>query len=109
MRYKRKRGSYMFTDKKHPVEGILSVVIGAVILGMVGYLSYKSSLSGGNGPVSYGIFCFYGMILSFVAFVVSLLSLRDKEIFRVFPMIGAILNGVLFIGLFLLYMIGFSM
>lgn len=109
MRYRKKRGSYMFTDKRHSADAIVAVIVGIAILGMVGYLSYQSSLSGGNGPVSYGIFSFYGMILSFVAFIVSLLSLRDKGAFRGFPIVGALLNGGLFVGLFLLYMIGFSM
>lgn len=109
MRYRKKRGGYMFTDKRHSIDGIVSAIVGIVILGMVGYLSYKSSLSGGNGPVAYGIFSFYGMILSFAAFVVSLMSLRDREVFRMFPLIGAIINGGLFIGLFLLYMVGLGM
>lgn len=106
MRYRRKRGSYMFTDKRHSIEGMSSVIVGVLIWGMVGYLSYKSSLTGGNGPVSYGIFGFYGMILSFAAFVVGLCALRDKEVFRGFPMVGTILNGALFLVLFVLYMIG---
>lgn len=109
MRYRRKRGGYMFTDKRHSLEGMASVIVGILILGMVGYLSYKSSLTGGNGPVSYGIFGFYGMILSFAAFVVGLLALRDKEVFHGFPMVGTILNGALFLTLFVLYMIGIGM
>ncbi len=107
MKRKKKR-SYMFTDKQHPVEAIISIIIGVAILVTVLVLSYKSSLTGGNGPILYGIISFFAMILSLAAFVVSVLSLRDKEVFRLFPMIGTILNGFIFISLFVIYMLGIS-
>ncbi|MDO5522315.1 MAG: DUF6142 family protein [bacterium] len=108
MKYKKRKGGYMFTDKKHSIEGIFAVVVGIAILATILVLSYQSSLSGGNGPILYGIVSFFAMVLSFGAFVVSVMSLRDKEVFRGFPIFGSILNGLLFIILFLIYIVGIS-
>lgn len=109
MKYKRKKRSYMFTDKTHSIEAILSVIIGVAILITLLVLSVKSSQSGGNGPILYGIISFFSMIVSLGAFIVAAMTLRDKETFRVFPVLGTILNGVLFIALFVIYMMGFSL
>lgn len=109
MKHKRKKRSYMFTDKTHSIEAMMSVIIGIIILVTVLVLSIKSSQLGGNGPILYGIISFFAMIVSFAAFIVAAMTLRDKETFRVFPMLGTILNGVLFITLFVLYMMGFSL
>ncbi|MDO5293590.1 MAG: DUF6142 family protein [bacterium] len=108
MKYKKKKGGYMFTDKKHSIEGIFAVIIGIIILATIIVLSYQSSLSGGNGPILYGIISFFAMIISFGAFVVSVMSLRDKEVFRGFPIVGSILNGLVFVTLFLIYIVGIS-
>ena len=98
----------MFTNKKHPVEAILAVIIGVIIFITVCVLSFYSSKSGGNGPIILGIISFWVMLLSLAAFIISLFSMRKKDVFHLFPILGALINGFLFLGLFLLYMIGAS-
>lgn len=108
MEYQKKKGSYKFTDKKHSIVGIFMVVLAIAILATIGVLSYQSSLSAGNGPLLYGCISFFAMILAFVGFLIALLQLKKKEIFYLFPVLGAILNGIIFIGLFVVYIIGAS-
>ncbi len=108
MEYQKKKGSYMFTNKKHPVEAILAVIIGVIIFITICVLSFYSSKSGGDGPLILGIISFWVMLLALAAFVISIFSMRKKDVFRVFPVLGAFINGFLFLGLFLLYMIGVS-
>ena len=108
MEYRKKKRSYMFTNKTHPVEAILAVILGIVIFVTICVLSFYSSQSGGNGPIFLGIVSFWVMLLALAAFVVSLLSMRKKDVFHLFPVLGSVINGVLFLGLFLLYMVGFS-
>ncbi len=106
MEYRKKKGSYMFTDKKHPVEAILAVILAIIIFVTICVLSVYSSKSGGNGPLLLGIISFWVMFLSLAAFIVSLFSMRKKEVFYLFPVLGTVLNGILFLGLFVLYMLG---
>lgn len=108
MEYRKKKGSYMFTNKKHPLEAVLACIIAIAIVITIGILSYFSSKTGGNGPLLYGIISFWVMWLALANFVISLFSLRKKEIFYLFPILGTVLNGLLFFGLFMLYMIGFT-
>ncbi len=109
MEYHKKKGSYMFTNKKHPLEAILAVIIAIIIFITIGALSYFSSTSGGNGPLLYGIVSFWVMFLALAAFIISLFSIRKKDVFYLFPVMGAVLNGIIFLGLFLLYMSGMIM
>ena len=108
MEYRKKKGSYMFTNKKHPIEAIIAVIIAIIIFITLCVLSFYSSQSGGNGPLLYGIISFWVMFLALASFVVSLFSMRKKDVFYLFPIMGSIMNGILFFGLFLLYMIGVS-
>lgn len=108
MRYQRKKGSYKFTDKRHPIDAIVAVLLAFVLLIVMIVVSYKSSQTAGNGPMAYGMIGFCAMILSFAGFVTSILTLKKKEIFYLFPTVGAVLNGLLFIGLFVVYVLGAS-
>ena len=98
----------MFTNKKHPVEAILAVIIAILIFITLCVLSVYSSQSGGNGPIILGIISFWVMLLALVAFIISLVSMRKKDVFFLFPILGSVLNGVLFVGLFVLYLVGAS-
>lgn len=108
MEYRKKKGSYMFTNKKHPLEAIIACIIGIAIVITIGVLSYFSSKTGGNGPLLYGIISFWLMWLALGTFVVCLFSIRKKDIFYLFPILGVTVNGLIFFGLFILYMIGFA-
>ena len=108
MEYRKKKGSYMFTNKRHPVEAILAVIIAIIIFVTICVLSFYSSRSAGNGPLFLGIVSFWVMLLALGSFIVSLFSMRKKDVFYLFPVLGTVLNGILFIGLFILYMVGVS-
>lgn len=108
MEYHKKRGSYKFTDKTHPIVSILMVAMSIIIIITIGVLSYQSSLSAGNGPLMYGVISFFAMLLSLGGFLVSIFSLKQRDIFYLFPVLGAVLNGITFIGLFVVYLIGAS-
>lgn len=108
MQYRKKKGSYKFTDKKHPIDAIVAFIVALVVLIALCVISYKSAKLSGNGPISYGTIGVMGMILSLAGFITSVVTLKQKEIYYLFPILGGVFNGVLFIGLFVIYMIGAS-
>lgn len=96
-----KRKNYMFTNKKHSHQAIMAAILGMIsngALGMVIYLSYRAA---GAIPASYGLTGFFAAVFSLIGLTLSIFALQDKEQFRLFPVLGLVLNlfalGILFV------------
>ena len=66
-------------------------VISIVSLIIVVYLSY---LSGGVAETGYGVTGFLATIFSLIGLGLGIVTVRDKDYYRVFPWLGTILNLV---------------
>ena len=64
-------------------------VISNVSLGIVIYLSY---LSGGNVPISFGLTGLFAMLFSIVGLILGVLTAQEKDMFKLFPVLGIVLN-----------------
>ena len=65
--------------------GAISICSGAVVL----YLAY---LKGGDVPISYGLTGLLSAIFSVVGLILGVLAVQEKEVFKLFPVLGIILN-----------------
>ncbi|MBO4457723.1 MAG: hypothetical protein J5802_08385 [Butyrivibrio sp.] len=93
------REKYMFTDNRHPEKGIMSTILGLlsdVSLATAVILSYKN---GGKALMQYAAAAFVAAIFSCLGLVLGIMSRFEKDIFKLFPNLGIILNliAVLFI------------
>ena len=90
----RRRGRFIFTDKKHPWRGVFSVIIGVFSL-MCSFLSvlltYRSGTEA-NGNYAIGIFLALGYAVT--GFVMGILSGREREIYPAFPRAGIAVNAL---------------
>lgn len=106
-RKKRKEKSALrLSDKKHPVSAIVATGIGVVSLLFFLVICVISSESDGNAGVligAGGILCF---VLSVTGFIMAWMSLHMENIRVKYPTIAAVLNGLLMVCYFLLYMWG---
>ena len=104
---KRKEKSALhLSDKKHPKSAIAATGIGIVSLFLFLTVCIISSESDGNGGIligAGGLLCFF---LSVAGLILSWLSLHRENIRLLFPSIAAVLNGLLMVFYFLLYMWG---
>ena len=76
-------------------------IISLVSLGIVTYLSY----SRGGVMHGYGVTGVLATIYSLIGLILGILTLRDKDIYRFFPVLGTILNVISLGGIsFLLYL-----
>lgn len=86
--------------------GILSAIIGIiVILGFVA-ISIVSGIYGGEGGLLIGISGIFLFFLGIFGFILSYRELRKRDIFYRFPMIGIIANGLMLILLMIIYILG---
>lgn len=93
------RDRYMFTDNRHPEKGIMSAVLGALsvfTLTLSVLLSYRN---GGQALVQYAAAAFVAAIFSCLGLILGIMSRFERDIFKLFPNLGIILNllSVLFI------------
>ena len=94
-RKRKKEGELRLTDKKHPISGIWSVLIGVFALIMFIVTCFISGDNGGKG----------GIIVGIVG-ILSWMSLRKENIRYLFPTIGAVVNGLQIIGYMIVYIWG---
>lgn len=106
---KKKNRSYKFTDKTNPLLGIFSVIIAIFVIIMMIVICLESSAAAGQATIMVGLVGFFLLISALCGFILGVISLREKDIFYGFPFTGTILNSVLFVGLFIIYMIGLSL
>ena len=107
MLMKRDKDMIRFSGRRHTKTGIISAIIGVMVV--LGFLTICiiSGVAGGKGDMILG---FVGILLFGLAvfgFVLSYKALKIKDIFFRFPVIGASLNGIMSLLLFILYIVGF--
>ncbi len=104
--FKHKRDIFKFSGRSHSVRGIISVAAGTVTLITLLVLSVISSLSKGNGGIVLGIIGMFLFFISVAGFILGIKACREKEIYYTAPITGMVLNGILSIVFFILYMVG---
>lgn len=66
-------------------------IISTISLGIVVYLTY---LRGGEATVGYGVTGLLAAVFSLSGLILGIVTVRNKEYYRLFPWLGVILNLV---------------
>ena len=106
--FRRKRVPIQFSGKKRSVKGMVVTILGLVALVALIALPILSSESGGNGGLVIGILGLLVMTLSIIGLVVAVMSFKEKDIFYKLPIAGLVINGILFLICFIIYIVGMS-
>ncbi|WP_408070523.1 DUF6142 family protein [Butyrivibrio sp. JL13D10] len=101
----RGHGRYVFTDKKHPERGILSTALGAISVFTISYAVFLSYRNGGQAEPRYAVAVMFCLVYSIAGLVLGILSRMEKDIFRLFPTLGIILNvlSIIWVGMLLYF------
>lgn len=70
----------------------MSTVLGVISNASLGIVLYLTYLSGGNAPLSYGLTGLLAALFSLVGLVLGLFTVREKDTFKLFPVLGVLLN-----------------
>jgi len=103
---KRKKDSFKFSGRSHSVKGIISVVLAVLSLLSIISSSIISAISHGNGGIFLGVIGIAALIISLIGFILGIKGSLEKEIYYTAPVIGMIINGLLFLFYFVLYVVG---
>ena len=100
------RDRYMFTDNRHPEKGIMSTVLGVLSVAALVLSVYYSYINGGQAIMRYAAAAFVAAIFSCIGLVLGIMSRLEKDIFKLFPNIGIILNLLAFIFVVFILVLG---
>ena len=103
---KRRRGNYKFTEKKQSKRGIAGFLIAAVSIGIFSYVVWNSYTHEGAGSMYLGSAGVASMLLSIVATVLSVKSLKEENSFKLFPYMGTVCSVLALLTWILLYVTG---
>ncbi|MDD6492917.1 MAG: DUF6142 family protein [Firmicutes bacterium] len=87
---------YIFTNKEHTQRGIMSTILGVlanITLGTAVYLSY---LNKGEASARYGAAAFLAVIFMTVGLGLGIWSTTENEKFKLFTVLGIIVNVLAF-------------
>jgi peptidoglycan/LPS O-acetylase OafA/YrhL len=100
-----RKSGYIFTDKKNPRWGIMSTLLGLIAVVSVVLAVYCTYLDKGNAPMQYGMVVLLSVIYAMTGMLLGVKSLLEKDIFKLFPIMGIVLNVLAVLaGGFILYL-----
>lgn len=70
----------------------MSVILGAISLAALGIVLFRTYRSGGEAAVGYGFTGVLAMLFSMVGLVLGIVTARNKNYYRLFPVLGVLLN-----------------
>lgn len=97
--YMARKTNYIFTNKRHSNRAIMSTILGVistVSLIMVVYLAYVKK---GETPVNYGLTGLLVAIFSMTGLLLGIVTVRERDRYKLFPGIGILLNTVALFGI----------
>lgn len=95
----------MFTNRRHPLLGIMSLVLGLISLISLIYGIYCSYLVSGDVPAGFGAGCALATLYSLVGWFMGVYAVKMPDTFHITGTLGIIINSLsLLISAFLLWM-----
>lgn len=103
-----KKPSYMFTNKNHPIKGIVSSVLGCMdIIFMILVILFCFRAKGSATP-RFAVVSILALVFSGVGFVIGVMSRTEKDRFYLFPNIGIITNFLVVAFIIFMLIVGVS-
>ena len=90
------KSGYIFTDKKNPKSGIMSMALGSISVISVFLALYLTVRNGGDAPMKYGTVILLSIVYAGIGLILGIRSLSQKDIYRFFPTAGILFNAIAF-------------
>ena len=101
------RDRYMFTDNRHPEKGVMSAILGCISVTALAFAVVFTYRDGGQAQIRYAAAALVAAIFSVVGFVLGIMSRFERDIFKLFPNLGIILNLISIIFVVFLLILSF--
>ncbi|MBQ7954174.1 MAG: hypothetical protein IJ282_00330 [Lachnospiraceae bacterium] len=88
----KKRNSYIFTNKRQSNRAIMATILGVITILSLLAVIYLTYVQKGNAPISYGLTGLLTMIMSLIGLVMGIITVLEKNYYKLFPTLGIVLN-----------------
>ena len=83
----------------------MASILGTIAMVSVGLAIYLTYLNKGVAPMQYGTVILLSLLFAIVGLVLAIRACMEKDIYRLFPVLGIILNSITILaGGFILYL-----
>ena len=94
-----RKPSYIFTNKRHSNRAIMSTILGTISTMSLVAVIYLTYAQNGNAPAGYGITGLLIALFSIVGLILAVVTISQKDRYKLFPCLGLILNLVSLLGI----------
>ena len=103
-----KRKGYIFTNKKSSNRAVMAVILGIISLVSLGAVVFAAYRAGGEASPRHGITAILALIYSLTGLVLGIVTLTEKNYYRVVPAVGVLMDLAALGGIgLILYMGGY--
>lgn len=88
----RKKSGYMFTNRRHSKRAIMSTILGCISMVSLISIIYLSYLRKGAHLGSTGMTGLLITLFSMTGLILGVITMMEKERYRIFPVLGIVLN-----------------
>ena len=88
----KKKKNYIFTNKKNSKRAVMAVILGVISLVSLGVVVFLSGLSGGSAKINYGFTGLLAAVFSLICLLLGVVTVQNKDYYRLFPVLGILLN-----------------
>lgn len=88
------RKNYIYTNKEHPLKGIMATILGILSIGTLVSAVYLSYQQGGISSARYGAAALLAVIFMIIGMGLAIYTTLEKDNFKLFPILGIILNTI---------------
>ncbi len=102
------RDRYMFTDNRHPEKGVMSSILGIISVSALIAAVVFTYNDGGQAQLRYAAAALVAAIFSVEGLVLGIMSRLEKDIFKLFPNLGIVLNTLALAFVIFILVLGLS-
>ena len=88
----KKRKKYIYTNKKNSNRAIMSMILGIISLASLCAVVFLTYRAGGDAFAGYGFTVLLSTCFSMVGLWLGIVTVREKQYYRFFPVAGIVLN-----------------
>jgi len=103
---KEKKRTLRGSGRKHARGGVVSTVMAGIGWILFVALCVYSSSTGGNAAAVAGILGILDGIFALAGMIIAFRSFNERDVFYIMPAVGMVLNGILVVLYFSLYLMG---
>lgn len=97
---------YKFSTKKHSIGGVISTIMFVCSIALLIWAIVVSYQAKGKGGSLVGEIALTSFAVAFFGMIIGMLSYKESDRYYTFSFVGALLNGIMSIVMFMLFVVG---